>query len=140
MSFSDITSKHVLSTVPVTCNIDSNETSHSSLSYSDTTSKSVLSTVSEINTSCNINSNKKSYSSSHSKVFSNLIAADVKYSSFKTEHPLPLEDRALSDGSVHSLCIYKSKYDVATKKREKGTTFKACVRYFFSNVYFFIIW
>ena len=81
--------------------------------YSDTTSKSFLSTVSQINTSCNVNSNDKSSSSSHSKVFSKPIAADVKYS-FKTEDPpLVLEDGALSNGPVHSSCIYKSKYDVA---------------------------
>ena len=66
-SFSDITSKCVKSTVPVTntsCNINSNKKSYSSLSCSDTTSKSFLSTVSQINTSCNVNSNDKSYSSS----------------------------------------------------------------------------
>ena len=89
------------------------------MSYSETTSKSFLSTVSQINTSCNVNSNDKSYSSSYSKVFSKLIAADVKYSSFKTEDPLPLEDGALSIRPVHSSCIYKSKYDVATY-REKA--------------------
>ena len=40
----------------------------------------------------------------------------------KTEDPLPLKDRVLSggpDGPVDSLCIYKSKYDVATY-REKA--------------------
>ena len=124
-SFSDITSKVVLSTVPVTntsCNINSNKKSYSSLSCSDTTSKSFLSTVSRINTSCNVNYNDKSYSSSYSKVFSKPIAKDVKYSSCKTEDPLPLEDGVLSDGPdgpVDSSCIHKSKYDVATY-REKA--------------------
>ena len=89
------------------------------MSYSDTTSKFFLSTVSQKTTSCNINSNDKSYSSSHSKVFSKPIAADVKYSSFKNGDPLPLEDGALSNGPVHSSCIYKSKYDVAIY-REKA--------------------
>ena len=42
----------------------------------------------------------------------------MKYSSFKIEDPLPLEDRILSDGPDSS-CIYKSKYDVATY-REKA--------------------
>ena len=42
----------------------------------------------------------------------------MKYPSFKIEHSLPLEDRILSDGP-DSLCIYKSKYDVATY-REKA--------------------
>ena len=37
----------------------------------------------------------------------------MKYSSFKVEDPLPLEDWILSDGPDSS-CIYKSKYDVAT--------------------------
>ena len=121
-SFSDITSKCVLSTVPVTntsCNINSNKKSYSSLSCSDTTSKSFLSTVSQINTSCNVNSNDKSCSSSYSQVFFKPIAKDVKDSSFKTEDPLPLEDRALFDGPVDSSCTYKSKYDVATY-REKS--------------------
>ena len=110
------------------------------MSYSDTTSKSFLSTVSQINNSCNVNSNEKSYSSksyssSHSKVFSNLIAADVKYSSFKTEDPLPLEDRALSNGPVHSSCIYKSKYDVATKSRKNAPHLKL-VSAIFSQMFF----
>ena len=43
---------------------------------------------------------------------------DVKYSSLKTEDPLPLEDGALSDGPVDGSYIYKSKYDVA-RYREK---------------------
>ena len=73
------------------CDINSNKRSHSSLSCSDTSSKSFLSTVSQINTSFN-----------------------VKYSSFETEDPLSLEDGVLSDGSVDSSCICKSKYDVAT--------------------------
>ena len=54
-SFSDITNKCVLSTVPITNtsrNINSNKKSYSSLSCSDTSSKSFLSTVSQINTSC----------------------------------------------------------------------------------------
>ena len=37
----------------------------------------------------------------------------MKYSSFKVEDPLPLEDGILSDGPDSSY-IYKSKYDVAT--------------------------
>ena len=105
-SFSDTTSKCVLSTVPVTntsYNINSNKKSYSSLSCSDTTSKSFLSTVSQINTSCNVSSNYKLYSSSYSKP----IAKDVKYSFFKTEDLLPLEDGILSDGPVDSSCIYK---------------------------------
>ena len=54
-STSDITSKRVLSTVPLTstsCNINYNKKSYSSLSYSDTRSKSFLSKVSQTNTSC----------------------------------------------------------------------------------------
>ena len=110
-----------MSTVPVTnisCNINSNKKSYFSLSYSDTTSKSFLSTVSQINTSCNVNSNDKSHSSSRFKVFCKPIAANAKYY-FKTEDPLPLEDGAFPNGPVHSSCIYKSKYDVATY-REKA--------------------
>ena len=42
----------------------------------------------------------------------------MKYSSFKIEDPLPLEDGILSDGP-DSTRIYKSKYDVATY-REKA--------------------
>ena len=84
------------------------------MSCSDSTMKSFLSTVSQINDSCNVNSNDKSCSSRHSKVFSKPIAADVKYSSLKTEDPLPSEDGALSNKPVHSSCIYKNKYDVAT--------------------------
>ena len=42
----------------------------------------------------------------------------MKYSSFKIEDPLPLEDGILSDGPESS-CIYKSKCDVATY-REKA--------------------
>ena len=83
-----------------------------------TTSKSFLSTVSQINTSCNVNSNDESYSLSYYKVFSKPISKDMKYSSFKIEDPLPLEDGILSDGPDSS-CIYKSKYDVATY-REKA--------------------
>ena len=49
-------------------------------------------------------------------MFSKPIAADVKYSSFKTEHPLPLEDGVLSVGPVQDWCIDKSKYNVATYK------------------------
>ena len=93
-SFSDITSKCISSTVPVTntsCNINFDKKSYS-LSCSDTTSKSVLSAVSQINTSCNVNSNDKSYSSSYSKLFSKPIAKDMKHSSFKIEDPLSLED------------------------------------------------
>ena len=59
-SFSDITSKCVLSTVPITKtsrNINSNKKSYSSLSCSDTTSKSFLSTFSQIKTLCNVNPN-----------------------------------------------------------------------------------
>ena len=67
-----------------------------------------------MNTSCNANSNDKSYSSSYSKVFSKSIVRDAKFSSFKTEDPLPLEDGVLSDEPVDSSCIYKSNYDVAT--------------------------
>ena len=125
MSFSDVTSKLVLSTVPVTntsCNINTNKKSYSSLSYSNTTSKSFLSAVSQLNTSCNVNSNDdKSYSSNYPKFFSKPIATDAKYSSLKTKDRLPLEDRVLSDGDgpVDSWCIYKSKYDVATY-REKA--------------------
>ena len=98
-SFSDITSKCISSTVPVTntsCNINFDKKSYS-LSCSDTTSKSFLSTVSQINSSCNVNSNDKSYSLSYSKVFSKPIAKDMKYYSFKIEDPLPLEDGILSD-------------------------------------------
>ena len=61
----------------------------------------------------NVNSNDKSYSLSYSKVFSKPIVKDMKYTSFKIEDPLPLEDGILSDGPDSS-CIYKSKYDVAT--------------------------
>ena len=120
-SFSNITSKCVLSTVPVTntsCNMNSYKKSYSCLSCSDTTSKSFLYTVSQINTSCNVNSNDKSYSSVYSTVFSRPIAKDVKHFSFKAEDPLPLEDGVLSDGPVNSSCIYKSKYD-ATTHRER---------------------
>ena len=111
MSFPDISSKCVLSTVPVTstsCNINCNKKSYFALSCSNTTSKSFLSAVFQINTSCNVNSNDKSYSSNHSKAFSKPIAANVKYSSFKTEDHLSLEDRVLSNGPVHSSCIHKS--------------------------------
>ena len=90
-SFSDITSKCVLSTVPVT-NLYHIPVSYSSLSCPDATSKSLLSTVDQINTSCSVNPNDKYYSSSYSKVFSKPIAKYMKYSSFKTEEPLPLED------------------------------------------------
>ena len=119
-SFSDITSKCISSTVPATntsCNINFDKKSYS-LSCSDTTSKSFLSAVSQINTSCNVKSNDKSYSLSYSKVFSKPIVKDMKYTSFKIEDPLPLEDGILSDGPDSS-CIYKSKYDVATY-REKA--------------------
>ena len=88
------------------------------ITCSDTTSKSFLSTVSQINTSCNVNSNDESYSLSYYKVFSKPIAKNMKYSSFKIEDPLPLEDGILSDGPDSS-CIYKSKYAVATY-REKA--------------------
>ena len=91
----------------------------SSLSFSDTTSKSFLSTSFQTNTSCNVNFNNKSYSSRYSKVFSKSVATDLKYCSFKTEDSLSLEDGALSDGPVHSSCIHKSEYDVATY-REKA--------------------
>ena len=68
--------------------------------------------------SCNVNSNDKSYSSSYSKVFSKPIARDAKFSSFKTEDPLPLEDGVLSDEPVDSSFIYKSNYDVATYRKK----------------------
>ena len=113
--FSDITSKCISSTVPVTstsCNINFDKKSYS-LSCSDTRSKSFLSGVSHIKTSCNVNSNDKSYSLSYSKVFSKPITKDMKYSSFKIEDPLPLEDRILSDGPDSS-CIYQSIYDIGT--------------------------
>ena len=42
----------------------------------------------------------------------------MDYPSLKIEDPLPLENRILSDGP-DSLCIYRSKYDVATY-REKS--------------------
>ena len=116
-SFSDITSRYVLSTVPVTKN-SCNKKSCSSLSCSDTTSKSFLYIVSQIKTSCNVKSGDKSYSSSYSKVFFKSIAKYVKHSSFRTEDPLPLEDGIFSGGPVDSSCIYKSKYDVA-KYRER---------------------
>ena len=45
----------------------------------------------------------------------------MKYSSFKIEDPLPLEDGIVPDGPDSS-CIYKSKYDVA-KYREKTPHF-----------------
>ena len=41
----------------------------------------------------------------------------MKYSSFKIEDPLPLEDGILSD-RPDSSCIYKSKYAVATYKEK----------------------
>ena len=78
----------------------------------------------------------KNHSSSHSKVFSNLIAADVKCSSFKTEDSLPLEDRAFSNGPVHSSCIYKSKYDVATKNRERAPHLKLVSAIFLKCLFF----
>ena len=78
-----------------------------STSFSDITSKCISSTVPVTNTSCNINFDKTSYS------FSKPIVKDMKYSSFKIEDPLPLQDGILSDGPDSS-CIYKSKYDVAT--------------------------
>ena len=43
----------------------------------------------------------------------------MKYSSFKTKDPLPLKNGVLSDGPIHSSCIYTSKYDVVTY-REKA--------------------
>ena len=92
--------------------------------FSDITSKCILSTVPVTNTSCNINFNKKSYSlscsdttsknpSSYSKAFAKPFAKDMKYSYFKIEKLLPLKDGILSDGPDSSY-IYKSKYDVAT--------------------------
>ena len=66
-----------------------NKKSYSLLSYTDTPSKSFISEVSQIKTSGNVDFNDKSYFSSYSKVFSKPIAADVKYSSFKTEDPHP---------------------------------------------------
>ena len=112
MLFSDITSKCVLYTVPLTntsCNINSNKKSFFSSSYSDTTS-----------TSCNGNSNEKSYSSRYSKVFPKPITTSLNYS-FKTEDPFllgfPKMGFCLMDQC--SSCIYKSKYDVATY-REKA--------------------
>ena len=119
-SFSDIASKCISSKVPVTntsCNINFDKKPYS-LSCSDTTSKSFLSTVSQINASCNLNFNDESYSLSYSKVFSKAIAKNMKYSFFKIEDPLLLEDGILSDGP-DSPYIYKSKYDVATY-REKA--------------------
>ena len=71
-----------------------------------------------MSSSCNVNSNDKSYSSSYSKVFSKSIARDAKFSSFKTEDPLPLEDGVLSDEPVDSSCICKSNYDVVTYREE----------------------
>ena len=71
-----------------------------------------------MNSSCNVNSNDKSYSSSYSKVFSKSIARDAKFSSFKTEDPLPLEDGVSSDEPVDSSCICKSNYDVVTYREE----------------------
>ena len=106
-SFSDVTSKCALSTVSVTnasCDLNSNKKSYSSLSCSDTTSKSFLSTVSQRNTLYNVNCSDKSYSSNCSRVFSKPIIADIKYSSFKTEAPLPLEDGVLSYGPVDGSC------------------------------------
>ena len=72
------------------------------------TSKPFLSIVPHINTSSNLNSNDKSYFSSYSMVFFKPIAKDVKYSSRKTEDPLPLKDGFFSDGPdgpVDSSCI-----------------------------------
>ena len=66
-----------------------------------------------------MNSNDKSYSSSYSKVFSNPIATDVRNSSFKTDDPFALENKALSDGPVDSSYIYKSKHDFPAQ-REKA--------------------
>ena len=77
-----------------------------------------MSTVSQINTSCNVNSNDKLYSSSYSRAPSKPIAKDMKYVSFKTYDPFPMEDDVLSDGLADSSCNYKSKYDVA-RYREK---------------------
>ena len=71
-SFSDITSKCILSTVPVTntsCNIRFNKKSYSFLSCSDITS--VLSIVFQINTSLNVKSTDKSNCSRYAKGFSN---------------------------------------------------------------------
>ena len=121
-SFSVITSKFVLYTVPVTnasCDINFNKKSNSSLSFSDTTIKSFLSTVSPIKTRCNVNSNDQLYSSRYSKVLYKPITKDMKYYFFKAEDPLPLEDGILSDVPLDSSCIYKSKYDFPTY-REKG--------------------
>ena len=42
----------------------------------------------------------------------------MKYSSFKTKDPLPLEDGVLLNGPVHSSYIYKSEYDVATQRKK----------------------
>ena len=61
-----------------------------------------MSTDSQINTSLHF--------------FSKPITKDVKYSFFKTEDPLPLEDRVLSDGAEDSSCIYKSKYETYREK------------------------
>ena len=88
-----------------------------------------------ITTSSYVNSNYKSFSSSYGKIFSKPIAADVKYSSFKTEDLLPLEDGVLFSGPVHSSCLYKSIYDVAKYRgkiphlnyREKSRFNKKCV-------------
>ena len=123
MSFSDIASKCVLYTVPLTntsCNINSNKKSFFSLSYSDTTSKSFSSIVSKISTSCNGNSNEKSYSSRYSKVFPKPITTGLNYT-FKTEDPLLLGFRKMGFCLMdqYSSCIYKSKYDVAIY-REKA--------------------
>ena len=83
-------------------NINSNKKSYTSLSYSETTSKSFLSLVSQKSTSCHVKSNKILYFLSYSKVFLKPIAADKKYSSFKTEDLLPLQDRVLSTGPLHN--------------------------------------
>ena len=60
----------------------------------------------------------------------------MKYSPFKTEDLLPLEDGVLFSGPVHSSCLYKSIYDVAKYRgkiphlnyREKSRFNKKCVR------------
>ena len=49
----------------------------------------------------------------------------MRYSSFKTEDPLPLGDGILYDRPVDSSCICKSKYDVATY-REKALHLSYC--------------
>ena len=90
---------------------------HILLCHSQTTEVNLfLPTVSQINTLYNVNTNDKS-SSTYSMVFSKLIVADVKYSSFKIEDPLTLKDRVFSNGPVHSTFIYKVNMLLHIRKR-----------------------